>query len=64
MVSTLQSVLAALLLVGGLISLSSMIRIQNKTQKLVALMSFFLLGSGFSLVLYSVLCREARLLSL
>jgi hypothetical protein len=62
MVSTLQSVLAALLLVGGLISLSSMIRIQNKTQKLVALMSFFLLGSGFSLVLYSVLCREARLL--
>jgi hypothetical protein len=41
-----------------------MIRIQNKTQKLVALMSFFLLGSGFSLVLYSVLCREARLLSL
>jgi hypothetical protein len=62
MVSTLQLVLAVLLLVGGLTSLLSMIRTQNKMLKLVALMSFFLLGSGFSLVLYSVLCREARLL--
>jgi hypothetical protein len=64
MVSTLQSVLAVLLLVGGLISLSSTTRIRNKKLRLVGLMSFFLLGSGFSLVLYSVLCREARLLSL
>jgi hypothetical protein len=39
-----------------------MILTPNKKLKLGDPMFFFLLGSGFSLALFSVLCREALLL--
>jgi hypothetical protein len=54
-------VLGALSLGGGLICLLLTIHTLNKRQKLGVLMSFFLLGSGFSLALYNALCRAVPL---
>jgi uncharacterized membrane protein len=62
MANILQLVSGVLWLVGALIFLLLTILTLNKTQKLGDRMYFFLLGSGFSLVLSSVLCRVARLL--
>ena len=53
-------VLGALSLGGGLIYSLLTIHTLNKKQKLDVLMSFYLLGSGFSLALSSVLCRAAQ----
>ena len=58
-----NQVWVALWLVAVLIFLSLMTHILSKTLKLGGLMCFFLLGSGFSLVLYSVLCLAELLLS-
>jgi hypothetical protein len=64
MVNTLLSVWVALLLGVVLIYLLLTILILNKKLRLVGPMFSYLLGSGFSLVLSSALCREARLLLL
>jgi len=60
MASTLQLVWVALLLGAVLTYLLLMILILNKTLKLDDPMSFFLLGSGFSLALSSALCRVGQ----
>jgi hypothetical protein len=64
MVSTLLLVWAALLLGGVLTYLLLMTLILNKTLSKTEPMFFFLLGSGFSLVLFSGLCRAVQLLLL
>jgi hypothetical protein len=63
MENILLLVWAALLLGAGLTCLLLMIPTLSKKQKLGVLMSFFLLGSGFSLALSSVSCRVVQLLS-
>jgi hypothetical protein len=60
MANTLLSVLAVLWLVAALIYLLLMILILNKRRRLDAPMCFFLLGSGFNLVLSSALCRVVQ----
>ena len=57
MASTLQLVLAVLWLAVALICSLLMILTPNKRRKQDDLMFFFLLGSGFSPVLYNVSCR-------
>jgi hypothetical protein len=59
MANILLLVLGALLLVGVLTFLLLTIHTLNKKPKRVDLMFFYLLGSGFSLVLCSVLCLAA-----
>jgi hypothetical protein len=62
MENILLSVLVVLLLGGVLIFSSLTILILNKKLKLEDPTFFFLLGSGFSLGLYSVSCLAALLL--
>jgi hypothetical protein len=64
MANILLSVLAVLLQAGVLTCLLLMIHTLNKKQKLDDLTFFFLLGSGSSLALSSVLCQVALLLLL
>jgi hypothetical protein len=64
MVSILPLVLAALLLDGAQIYLSSTILTQNKMQNLENLMYSSLRGNGFNRVPYNGLCLEEPLLSL
>jgi hypothetical protein len=61
MVNILLLVLGALLLVGVLTFLLLTIHTLNKKLKPEGPMFFFLLGSGSSLVLYSVLCLVVQL---
>ena len=63
MVNTLLLVSEVLLLVAGLTCLLLTILIRNRMLKLGEPTYFFLLGSGFSLVLSSVLCPVVRSLS-
>jgi hypothetical protein len=58
--NTLQLVLAALLLGEALTFLSLMTLILNKKLSRGEQMFFFLLGNGFNLVLFSVLCQVVR----
>jgi hypothetical protein len=62
MVNTLQSASEALLQAGVLTYLLLTIHTLNKKPRLGDRTSLYLLGSGSSLVLCSVLCRVARLL--
>lgn len=62
MVNILLLVWVALWLVGALTFSLLMILTPNKRLKRADRMFFFLLGSGFSLALFNVLCREAQLL--
>jgi hypothetical protein len=64
MASILLLVSAALLLGVALTCSLLMIHTLNKKLKLGDRMFFFLLGSGFSLGLFSVLCPEVQLLLL
>jgi hypothetical protein len=58
--NTLQLVLAALWLGVVLIYLLLTTRTQNKKLSRGEQMFFFLLGNGFNLVLFSVLCQVVR----
>jgi hypothetical protein len=58
--NTLQLVLAALLLGEALTFLLLMTLILNKKLSRGEQMFFFLLGNGFNLALFSVLCQAVR----
>jgi hypothetical protein len=62
MANILLLVLGALLLVGVLTFLLLTIHTLNKKPRQVDLTFFYLLGSGSSLALFSVLCRAGPLL--